>query len=117
MDGRRDFCKLRTMKQINDGVIARRMLEKRERGHSLALFLRWNARRYLLLFACFGLALVIAGMLRLWMPFYWVLGMLMGCVVRDLGWFRANGRTWPFTLKVMNWDEVQRLAEERKDEG
>ena len=101
------------MNQFSDQTLARRMLETRDRGYSFALFFRRSAKRYLLLFSYFGLALIAFGVLQLWLPFYLMLGMLAGCLFRDIGWVRAVGKTWPFSLKVTDWDKVQRLADEK----
>jgi hypothetical protein len=101
------------MSKINDQILARRMLETRNRGYSFALFLRRNTTRYLIFFSCLGLALVGIAWLRFWTLFYITLGLLAGAVLRDIGWFRAIGKTWPFSLKVTDWDKVQKLADER----
>jgi len=37
--------------------------------------------------------------------------LLLGALLRDIGWFRAIGRTWPFSEKVTDWDKVQGLAD------
>ena len=89
------------------------MLETRERGYSFGLFLRRSAKRYLLQVAYFVFALVLFALLQLWLVFYLMLGMFAGCLFRDIGWFRAVGKTWPFSLKVTDWEKVQRLADEK----
>ncbi len=93
------------------------MLETRDRGYSFPLFIRRSAKRYLLLFALFGFVLLAFGVLQYWMTFYLMLGMLVGSLLRDIGWFRAIGKTWPFSQKVTDWNEVQRLADARNGDG
>jgi hypothetical protein len=93
------------------------MLETRDRGYSFPLFIRRGAKRYLLLFALFGFALLAFGVLQYWMTFNLMLGMFVGCLLRDIGWFRAIGKTWPFSQKVTDWNEVQRIADARNGDG
>ena len=101
------------MNQFSDQALARRMLETRDCGYSFSHFVRRNAKRYLLFISYFGFALIAFGVLQLWMPFYLMLGMFAGCLLRDIGWLRVVGKTWPFSLKVTDWDKVQRLADEK----
>jgi len=99
------------MTRISDQILARRMLETHEHGFSFAIFLRRNAPRYAILIACGVLGLLYLTWLDMPTLFYTVLGLLAGCLLRDIGWFRMIRRTWPFTLKVIDWDKVRRLAE------
>lgn len=101
------------MNQFSDQMLARRMLQTRDRGYSFALFFRRSAKRYVLLVSCLGLALVPLALLQLWMLFYLILGMVAGSFLRDVGWVRAIRKTWPFGLKVTDWDKVQELADEK----
>ena len=95
-------------------MLARRTLETRDRGYSLGLYFHRSGRRYLLLVSYFVLALVGFALLQLWNVFYLMLGMFAGCIFRDIGWVRAGGKTWPFSLKVTDWDKVQKLADEKE---
>ena len=52
-------------------------------------------------------ALAASGM---WIGFYLLLGLFLGSLLRDLGWVRASQRSWPFTMRVVNWDLVEQLA-------
>jgi hypothetical protein len=106
------------MNQLSDQMLARLMLETRDRGHSFSLFFRRSAKRYLMLVSYFGISLIAFGIFQLWMPFVFLIGMLAGCFLRDIGWVRGVGKTWPFSLKVTDWDKVQKLAVEKdKDVG
>jgi len=100
------------MNQLSDQILAKRMLEMHDRGYSFALFFRRSAKNYLLVLSCFGSGLIAFGLLQLWIPFNLILGLSAGCLLRDIGWFRAISKTWPFSLKVTDWDKVRRLAEE-----
>ncbi|MBN8459461.1 MAG: hypothetical protein J0M04_16660 [Verrucomicrobia bacterium] len=101
------------MKPFSDQMLARRMLETRDCGYSFGLFFRRSSRRYLLLVSYFVLALVAFALFQLWSVYYLMLGMFAGCIFRDIGWVRTGGKTWPFSLKVTDWDKVQRLADEK----
>lgn len=38
-----------------------------------------------------------------------VIGLLLGCLVRDLGWFRRTVVLWPLHDDIINWDRVDEL--------
>ena len=101
------------MNQFSDKILAQRMLETRDRGYSLSHFFHRNVNRYLRLFSYFGFALIVLAIFQLWMLFVLMLGMLAGCFLRDIGWVRSGGKTWPFSLKVTDWDKVQKLADKK----
>ncbi|MBM3978212.1 MAG: hypothetical protein FJ299_14650 [Planctomycetes bacterium] len=101
------------MNRFSDQFLASRMLETRARGYSFGLYFRWSAKLYLLLVAYFAFALVALAFLELWLFFFFMLGLFAGCLLRDVGWFRAVRKTWPFSLKVTDWERVQRLADEK----
>jgi hypothetical protein len=101
------------MNKFSDQMLAQRMLETRERGYSFALFVRRNTARYTFLVSYFAIGLGVLAWLQAWPFFYVLLGLFAGCVFRDIGWFRAIGRTWAFSLKVTDWDKVQKLADEK----
>ena len=98
--------------RFSDRAIARRMLDIHRHGYSLGLFLRWNGREHLLLVVYFALLLGGLAYLDLWMPFYMMLGILVGRVGRDMAWVRASSKSWPFSDKVIDWEKVQQLADE-----
>lgn len=99
------------MNRFSDQKLAQQMLRIRDQGYSLTLFFRRNARRYCVILIYFGLALAGFALFRLWMPFYLMLGILVGCISRDIGIVRVGRRQWPFNLKVTDWDKVQKLAD------
>lgn len=105
----------RALKQFSDQRLATRMLEIRDRGYTFALFLRWSAKSYLLLFFIFGVVLIAFVMTQQWMPLCLMFSMLLGVLLRDIGWVQANGKACPFTLKVTDWDKVQALADEKPE--
>ena len=101
------------MNEFSDQVLARRLLEARELGNSFGLFLRRSIRSYLILFSYWTVILIAFGMFQFWIPFYISLGCLAGCLLRDFGWIRNHLRIWQFTVRVLDWDKVQELAQEK----
>jgi hypothetical protein len=102
------------MREISDQVLATRMLKVREQGgYGICIFLRMNAKKYILFILYFGAALVFFAITGMWFGFALMLGLSLGTFLRDLGWVRASGRTWPFTMKVVDWDFVEELAAEQ----
>jgi hypothetical protein len=98
------------MSNFSDKTLARRLLETRYRDCSFGLFYRRSAKRYVFLVSFFILALVTLSSLQQWMGCSFTLGMFFGCILRDVGWVRAVRKTWPFSVKVTDWDKVQKLA-------
>lgn len=91
--------------------IARRMLRVRAGGgYRLSTFYALSAKRYVVLLVYFAVILGILGMAQAWVLFALMAGMLAGVLLRDLGWARAGATTWPFTERVTNWAEVERIA-------
>jgi fatty acid desaturase len=103
-----------SMREISDQVLAMRMLKLREQGgYRYGTFLRMNAKKHIFLFVYFGAALAFFALTNMWFGFALILGMVLGVFFRDLGWVRASGRTWPFTMKVVDWGLVEELAAEQ----
>jgi hypothetical protein len=73
--------------------------------------IRRSAKRYLFLIAVIALGFALFADLHLWEVCYVFLGLLIGALLRDIGWFRAIGKIWPFSEKVTDWGKVQGLAD------
>ena len=95
----------------SDQVLAARLLVARDRGgYTLGVWLRWNARPNLL----------AAGLLVAWCALQAYagsralpalgLGFGLGMVVRDVSWLRGVRKTWSFSERVTDWEEVERIA-------
>ena len=104
------------MKNLSDQTCARLMLEIRNRGYSFGFFYRRSAKRYLLLFAGFAVCLVMLALLEYSPGFWLMLGMLAGCLLRDISWVRGYRHAWPFTHEITDWGKVQRLADGKPSE-
>jgi hypothetical protein len=37
-------------------------------------------------------------------------GLILGSILRDIGWYRAIRRTFPFTVRVTDWPLVEKIA-------
>ena len=97
--------------RFSDRAVARRLLEARDQGYTVWLFLRWSWKQYLLLAGFFSTVLVFLAFTEQWMFLYLVAGTLCGCCLRDFAWLRAVIRKWPFTVAITDWAEVERLAQ------
>ena len=101
------------MTDSSDRTLAQRLLETRECGYSFRLFYRRSAQTYLVILFMFGMFIAICAAFEIWALFCGLIGMLCGVLLRDVGWMRATARAWPFTLKVTDWEKVQRIADEK----
>jgi hypothetical protein len=101
------------MRGTSDQALAQRLLSMRDKGsYRFGAFLKLNAWRYLFQIALHSLLLAILALMGMWLLFIFLLGMISGVFLRDVGWVRSTRRVWPFTVKVTNWDVVERLAAE-----
>lgn len=98
------------MKRPNESLLARRLLETRERGYGFRLFYRRVWRWYLLLALVFGFALTMAALAELEPLFGGFVGAFCGVLLRDAGWVRAIRKSWPFSETVTDWEKVRRIA-------
>jgi hypothetical protein len=102
------------MRRASDQALAQRLLSMRDNGfYRYGAFLKLNARRYLFQIALHSVLLAILALCGLWPVFLFLLGLVLGAFLRDVSWVRSTRRMWPFTVKVTNWDVVERLAAEQ----
>ena len=102
------------MRGSSDQALAQRLLSMRDKGfYSFATFLKLNAWRYLFRIALHSLLLLILALMGHWPLFIFLLGLALGTFLRDVDWVRSTRRMWPFTVKVTDWDVVERLAAEK----
>lgn len=100
------------MSQFSDQKLAQRLLEARDRGYSYRFFLRQSAWKYLFMIVYFGSCLAFLAYVQYWSFFSLIAGLVGGSLLRDYSWVRAITRTYPFNMKVTDWNEVKRLASE-----
>ncbi len=91
-------------------MLARSLLEMRERGISFGSHVRRNHTFYSVFAAYFVAVLVLLAWLQMWLLFYLVAGMCLGASLKDFGWVRATRKVFPFTEKVTDWRKVEDLA-------
>lgn len=84
----------------------------RRDGFAVLPFLRRNAARYVLVLAAGAAGIAAYAFLQQETMCWIVLGALAGALLRDIGWLRNVRKSWPFTVRVTDWDEVQRIADE-----
>ena len=106
--------RLARMKKLSDQTLATRMLRAREDGgYKFVPFVRMNAKAYSFLGVYFGVLLVWLALAEAWPVFALVLGVLFGVLLRDMSWVIRVNRTWPFVIKVTDWEAVKRLSDEK----
>lgn len=99
------------MRATNDQALAQRLLSMRDQGaYSFGRFLKLNLWRYLFQIALHSVLLAILAFLGMWPLFIFLLGLVLGAFLRDLGWVRSSRRVWPFTVRVTNWELVEQIA-------
>src|ERR1019366_1941044 len=100
------------MKKLTDKTRARLLLETRQRGGYKALpFIRTNAKGYLFIAIYFSIFLTLLAFTVGWIAFGCLVAFLFGVLLRDVSWFVGIRQSWPFHSKVINWDEVKKIAQ------
>jgi len=88
------------------------LLRHKEHGYSILYILQVSAFRYLLLILAAALVLVIYQFNQRDGGIYlFLLGLLVGAVMRDFGWLRQGKKVWPLYEKVIDWAKVKEIAE------
>ena len=102
------------MRKISDKAMAKWLLDGHERGgHTAGSFLRRNAKRYYYILAFFIIILTFFGMAGCWMVFAVVSGFAAGLLFSDWRWFKGMGAYWAFYEKVMDWDAIKKLSDDK----
>ncbi len=101
------------MLKITDKRRARYWLEVRvQGGHRLIHFVRTNKLRYIFLIGYIGAASGYMALTNQWFFFWVILAILVGILTADLNLLRGLKKSWPFMSRVLNWDEVKKVADE-----
>lgn len=100
------------MKTINDRIRAKRLLEARKHKFAFLPFIRLSAGRYTLYSVPFAIVLLWLAFTGLWSAFGFVVSFMLGMLFVYIRWFRGQRQVWPFAMKIINWDVVQKFAED-----
>ena len=98
------------MPRFDDRALAKNMLELREHGFLLSRYVRRTWHLYGLILVIVSVGVLAALALGSYLLIGFFVGLVAGTLARDFGWLLAIKRSWPFTRKVTNWEEVERLA-------
>ena len=105
------------MKQNTEKQLALHLLAHKRRGYSILHIL--NASKYRYIFHLLLIAALIC--CYFWIKdkilnlfFLFTIGMLVGAVVRDIGWIRRMKMIWPFNERVIDWKKVEEIAEKKE---
>jgi hypothetical protein len=102
------------MKQLNDKILAERLLQARASGgYKFLPFLRMNVKGYTIIVLYFGAVLAGLAYAGIWSGFTAAAGVIVGVFLRDVSWLTGIQRSWPFSVKVTDWDKVQKIADEK----
>jgi hypothetical protein len=94
--------------------LATRLLEARERGMSLRLYLRWTAKAQFLRVILLSVFLVYLARMEIWLVFEFILGLFVGAMLRDIAVIRAQRKTWKMQVKLLDWNKVRQMAGEQE---
>jgi hypothetical protein len=96
------------MKRTNDKMIAKRLLELRERGgQKIVPNIRYSSRHLLFVYPYIAIVLALLAFNGEWSGFKLVGCFALGYLVFEIQYFQARLFIWPFNEKVINWDAVK----------
>jgi hypothetical protein len=102
------------MKPVSDKILAQRMLQARaDGGYRLRLFLRINTKGYIFLVLFFSALSTVSAFVGCWPCTFLVAGIGFGVFLRDVSWLTGIQRSWPFSVRITDWDKVQKIADEK----
>lgn len=99
------------MSESNDQALARWMLDARGVDMTFAAYVRRRRKQYAIFVVVGAAGLAALAAMQTWTVFALVGGMLVGAVLRDVGWLRSYRAARPFREKVTDWAKVQRIAD------
>ncbi len=100
------------LKIINDRIRAKRLLAAREHKFRIIPFLRHNAPSYTAYTLFIVVLLAVFAYYGLWTAFNCVVSFAVGVLLVFIRWLWAQQSVWPFAMRIINWDSVQKLAED-----
>jgi hypothetical protein len=102
------------MRKATEQKLARHFLAHRDGGYSVGYVLRKSILRYVILvglLVLYTIGFIVANELLYKGLWLWGIGMIVGAIAGDVGWLIRIKRQWPFTVTIINWQEVEGIAE------
>lgn len=95
---------------MNENILAKSLLEKRDNGVSVLSGLKSIKIRVVLRFFFLGALYAISTVSENEPLFYLGIGFVLGMTIQDIGWLSSIAKSWPFSNKVTDWSKVEELA-------
>jgi hypothetical protein len=103
------------MKDTDDKTLANWMLQThKDGGYRFIPFVRMNASAYMIIIIALGVIFGSSAYTGHWKAFVLLACYFIGGLSRDVLWFSGLNKSWPFEDKVINWDAVQKIADENE---
>jgi hypothetical protein len=100
------------MKNRSDKIRALQHLEARKHGFKILPLFRLRAKRYAFYSGLFAVILFFLAYSGFWFGFDLVVSFLAGMFFVYIRWLLGQRNLWPFAMKIINWDVVQKLSED-----
>ena len=103
--------------KFNDQVLATHLLKRKELGGRHLPF----SKRQKIGYSLWGALLLIAIILLNIKPdntiSTFLIGMVIAAVGREYAWYKAARITWPFTVRVIDWEKVSQLSKSESEQA
>lgn len=103
--------------KATDQELAKGLLQRKETGGERPPFSKRQKTGY----AVWGALLVVAIILQNIDPdnqiSCFLFGIVLGSVGREIAWYKGVRSSWLFNEKIINWDKVRALSEDKKSEA
>jgi hypothetical protein len=103
------------MKNTDDKTLAKLMLQThKDGGYRFVPFVCMNASGYMIIVIALGVVFGLSAYTGDWKAFVLLACYFVGGLGRDVLWFSGLNKSWPFEDKIINWDMVQKIADENE---
>jgi len=98
---------------MNEEVLAKSLLEKRESGITVLSGLKSIKGRIIFRFVLLCILYSLYAQSGNDSMLYLGIGYVLGMTIQDISWFSTIAKTWPFSTKVTDWEKVEELANKK----
>jgi hypothetical protein len=103
------------MKDTDDKTLAKWMLQAhKDGGYRFIPFVRMNASGYAIIVIALGVFFGLSAYTGHWKAFVLLACFFTGGLGRDVLWFSGLNKSRPFEDRIINWDQVRKIANEHE---
>jgi len=95
---------------MTDREMAQWMIGTREHGYTVRRAYHSNLASWVYFIITLAAIVFVTVAAQAWAVACFVIGFTFGMLIRDYTWVHTSRKTWPYFVKVVNWERVEQLA-------